>query len=54
MTVASTAEYLKEIWPSELDHVSVEVAGVPSQLGGSLGVDREVVARFSLVRDDGV
>jgi len=40
LTVASTAEYLKEIWPTELDQVSFEVAGVPSQLGGSLGVDR--------------
>ena len=40
LTVASTAEYLKEIWPAELDHVSFEVAGVPSQLGSSIGVDR--------------
>ena len=40
MTVASTAEYLKDLWPEELAHVSFEVAGMPSQLGGSIGVDR--------------
>lgn len=44
MTVASAAQYLKEIWPAELDKVSFEVAGVPARLtgstNGSLGVDR--------------
>lgn len=39
-TVASTAEYLKDVWPAELDTVSFEVAGVPSKLSGSIGVDR--------------
>jgi len=39
-TVASTAEYLKDLWPEELAKVSFEVAGMPSQLGGSPGVDR--------------
>jgi len=40
MTVASTAEYLKDLWPDELSHVSFEIAAMPSQLGGSVGVDR--------------
>jgi len=38
--VASTAEYLKDIWPEELDRVSFEVAGLPADLGESSGVDR--------------
>ena len=40
MTVASTAEYLKDLWPAELSGVSFEVAALPSQLGTSVGVDR--------------
>ena len=40
MIVASTAEYLKDVWPSELDSVTFEVAGLPSQLTGTDGVDR--------------
>jgi len=40
MTVASTAEYLKDLWPDELSRVSFEIAAMPSQLGGSVGVDR--------------
>jgi hypothetical protein len=38
--VASTAEYLKDIWPEELDTVSFEVAGIPSALTSESGVDR--------------
>jgi len=38
--VASTAEYLKDVWPSELASVSFEVAGLPAELGNSSGVDR--------------
>lgn len=40
MTVASTAEYLKDLWPDELADVSFEVAGMPSALGESPAVDR--------------
>ena len=40
MTVASTAEYLKDLWPDELADVSFEIAGMPSALGGDPGVDR--------------
>ena len=40
MTVASTAEYLKDVWPTELDGVTFEMAGLPSQLVGTAGVDR--------------
>ncbi|MGV8896757.1 MAG: metallopeptidase family protein [Rhodoglobus sp.] len=40
MTVASTAEYLKDLWPDELDDVIFEVAGMPSELGASPAVDR--------------
>ena len=38
-TVASTAEYLRDIWPDELDGVRFEVAGLPSGQG-ERGVDR--------------
>jgi len=40
MTIASTAEYLKEVWPSELATVVFEVAAMPAELGTSPGVDR--------------
>ena len=40
MTVASTAEYLKDLWPDELSDVIFEVAGMPSELGASPAVDR--------------
>jgi hypothetical protein len=40
MTVASTAEYLKDLWPGELADVAFEVAGMPSELGASPAVDR--------------
>lgn len=39
MTVASTAEYLKDVWPAELASVTFEVAGLPAELGGT-GLDR--------------
>ena len=39
-TVASTAEYLKDLWPDQLDGVSFEVAAMPAQLGESPAVDR--------------
>lgn len=38
--VASTAEYLRDVWPEELARVSFEVAGLPSDIGESLAVDR--------------
>jgi hypothetical protein len=40
MTVASTAEYLKELWPDELSDVRFEVAGMPAELGANPAVDR--------------
>jgi hypothetical protein len=40
MTIAQTAEYLREIWPDELAGVTFEVAGMPAELGTSPGVDR--------------
>ena len=43
MTVASTAEYLKDMWPDELATVTFEVAGLPAQLGPSGQVDRWLV-----------
>lgn len=39
-TVASTAEYLRDIWPSELADVSFEVAGLPPEGGSAESVDR--------------
>jgi hypothetical protein len=40
MTVASTAEYLKDLWPDELDSVSFEVAVLPATVVGKTGLDR--------------
>jgi hypothetical protein len=40
MTVASTAEYLKDMWPDELAKVSFEVAGLPTGIGSTGLVDR--------------
>lgn len=40
MTVASTAEYLKDVWPTELDGVSFEIAGLPTHRAEAIGVDR--------------
>jgi hypothetical protein len=40
LTVASTAEYLKDIWPDELAAVSFEVAGLPSGVAPAGGIDR--------------
>jgi hypothetical protein len=39
MTVASTAEYLKDLWPDELGDVRFEVAVLPSATGEN-GLDR--------------
>ena len=43
LTVASTAEYLKDLWPGELATVSFEVAGLPSALSSADGIDRWLV-----------
>jgi hypothetical protein len=40
MTVASTADYLKGLWPNELSHVRFEVAAAPIDTVGSDGVER--------------
>jgi len=40
MTVASTADYLKGIWPRELADVHFEVAATPIGIAGAKGVDR--------------
>ncbi|MBG6055907.1 hypothetical protein IWX81_002335 [Salinibacterium sp. CAN_S4] len=40
MTVASTAEYLKDLWPDELADVAFEVAAMPAELGETPAVDR--------------
>lgn len=40
MAVASTAEYLKDMWPDELAVVTFEVAGLPSSVAATGGVDR--------------
>jgi hypothetical protein len=40
MTVASTADYLKGIWPRELADVHFEVAATPIGVTGHDGVDR--------------
>lgn len=43
--VASTAEYLKDVWPDELAQVRFEVAALPSNLTNTDGVDRWKVNR---------
>ncbi|MET4782149.1 metallopeptidase family protein [Glaciihabitans sp. UYNi722] len=40
LTVASTAEYLKDMWPDELASVIFEVAGLPGEVDGVSGIDR--------------
>ncbi|MCU1557941.1 MAG: hypothetical protein JWN09_1936 [Microbacteriaceae bacterium] len=40
MTVASTAEYLKDMWPDELAAVTFEVAGLPSEVDAAGGIER--------------
>jgi hypothetical protein len=45
MTVASTAEYLKELWPDELADVAFEIAGMPSDPADSPAVERWRVLR---------
>jgi hypothetical protein len=40
MTVASTAEYLKDSWPDDLEKVTFEVAVLPSAVLGTAGLDR--------------
>jgi hypothetical protein len=47
ITVASTAEYLKDMWPDELNGVSFEVAVLPSTVTGTAGLDR-----WQVMRDD--
>jgi hypothetical protein len=40
LTVASTAEYLKDLWPDELTDARFEVAVLPSAPLGASGLDR--------------
>jgi hypothetical protein len=39
-TVATTAEYLKDMWPDELDDVSFEIAALPAEEDSSAGIAR--------------
>lgn len=43
--VASAVDYLRALWPGELDGVSFDVAGVPSESAGRDGIDRWKVSR---------
>jgi hypothetical protein len=48
--VASAVEYLRDLWPEELERVRFEVAGVPAGEPASYGVDRwRVSARERVV-----
>lgn len=40
LTVASTAEYLRDVWPDELADVRFEIAGLPAELGSGPGLNR--------------
>jgi hypothetical protein len=43
LTVAATAEYLKDLWPDDLADVSFEVAGLPSSIVPAGGIARWLV-----------
>lgn len=43
--IASAVDYLRDLWPDELERVRFEVAGVPAGEPGSDGVDRWRVSR---------
>ncbi|HEV7948561.1 MAG TPA: metallopeptidase family protein [Glaciihabitans sp.] len=45
MTVSSTAEYLRDMWPDELGDVAFEVAVLPSNVSGEAGLDRWQVTK---------
>ncbi len=45
LTVASTAEYLKELWPKELAAVSFEIADMPAEPADARAVERWRVVR---------
>jgi hypothetical protein len=50
MTVASTAEYLRSVWPNELANVSFEVAPMPfGQFGSPDHVDRWSVSKHRVI-----
>ncbi|GAA2241996.1 metallopeptidase family protein [Herbiconiux moechotypicola] len=50
MTVASTAEYLRSIWPNELAQVSFEVAAMPfGPFGSPDHVDRWAVTKSRVI-----
>lgn len=40
MTVASTVEYLRGVWPDDLDGVSFEIAPGPQSVIDGVGVER--------------
>ena len=39
-TVVTTAEYLRDVWPEQLEDVTFEVAGLPSRVDEAQGVPR--------------
>jgi hypothetical protein len=43
--IASAVDYLRDLWPEELERVRFEVAGVPAGEPGADGVDRWRVSR---------
>ena len=50
MTVASTAEYLRSVWPNELANVSFEVATMPfGRFGSADHVDRWAVTKTRVI-----
>jgi len=47
MTVASTVEYLRGVWPDELSDVTFEVAAGPHSVVAGVGVERWMVSAAS-------
>ncbi|MES2171351.1 MAG: metallopeptidase family protein [Actinomycetota bacterium] len=49
MTVAATAEYLRDMWPDELSDVTFEVAGLPSARATATAASASRIERWRVV-----
>jgi hypothetical protein len=51
MTVASTAEYLRSVWPNELADASFEIGALPYGANGRPGTTDDKVERWRIMGD---
>jgi hypothetical protein len=49
MTVAATAEYLRDMWPDELSDVIFEVAGLPSARATATAASASRIERWRVI-----